>query len=125
MAQVNSMSDVDPSFDELRARIRSTADAAERLSFEAASGAAGDGPDPVRRARAADDATQEAQALVALVQLLRDLLPDELRQQVTDLVRQVLMLVRAVIDWYLLRLEPGEATPRPSAAPAVEDIPLD
>ena len=125
MAQVNSMSDDGASFDQLRARIRSTADAAERLSFEAASGATGDGPDPARRARAADDATQEAQALVALVQLLRDLLPDELRQQVTDLVRQVLMLVRAVIDWYLLRLEPGEATPRPSAAPAVEDIPLD
>jgi len=120
--------ETDDPFEELRARIRSTADAAERLSFEAAAGAmgdAGDGPDPARRARAADDATQEAQALVALVGLLRDLLPDELRQQVTDLVRQVLMLVRAVIDWYLLRLEPGEAAARPSAAPAVQDIPLD
>lgn len=120
--------ETDDPFDELRARIRSTADAAERLSFEsAADGAAtpGDGPDPTRRARAADEATQEAQALVALVALLRDLLPDELRQQVTDLVRQVLMLVRAVIDWYLLRLEPGETAERPAAGPAVQDIPLD
>jgi hypothetical protein len=119
--------ETDDPFEQLRARIRSTADAAERLSFEAAAGAAGadDGPeDQGRRARAADDATQEAQALVALVQLLRDLLPDELRQQVSDLIRQVLLLVRAVIDFYLLRLEPDSAE-RPSAAPVVEDIPLD
>lgn len=115
--------ETDDPFEQLRERIRSTADAAERLSFEAAAGdpGAADG----RRARAADDATQEAQALVALVALLRDLLPDELRQQVTDLVRQVLMLVRAVIDWYLLRLAPGEAGERPPAGPAVQDIPLD
>lgn len=120
--------ETDDPFDTLRARIRSTADAAERLSFEAAAGASDapeDGPDPARRARAADEATREAQALVALVALLRDLLPDELRQQVTDLVRQVLMLVRAVIDWYLLRLAPGEAGERPPAGPAVQDIPLD
>ncbi|MCW2992332.1 MAG: hypothetical protein JWM73_2926 [Solirubrobacterales bacterium] len=119
--------ETDDPFDQLRQRIRSTADAAERLSFEAAAGSSGAGAgDEGRRARAADDATQEAQALVALVQLLRDLLPDELRQQVSDLVRQVLLLVRAVIDWYLTRLEPGADGARPaSAAPVVEDIPLD
>ena len=114
--------ETDP-FDELRARIRSTADAAERLSFEAAAGAAG-GHDDGRRARAADDATHEAQALVALVQLLRDLLPEELRRQVTELIRQVLVLVRAVIDYYLARLEPG-AERAPAAPVVVEDIPLD
>jgi len=119
MAQHEAMTG-DP-FDELRARIRSTADAAERLSFEAA---AADENGGGRRARAADDATQEAQALMALVQLLRDLLPEELRQQVSDLVRQVLMLVRAVIDWYLQRLEPGPGAAR-AAGPVVEDIPLD
>lgn len=111
--------ETDP-FEELRARIRSTADAAERLSFQAAAG----GDDGAGRARAADDATQEAQALVALVQLLRDLLPPELRQQVTDLIRQVLLLVRAVIDWYLARIEPGAETRAPSG-PVVQDIPLD
>jgi hypothetical protein len=115
--------ETDP-FDELRARIRSTADAAERLSFEAAAGGAST-EDQGRRARAADDATQEAQALVALVQLLRDLLPDELRRQVMDLIRQVLLLVRAVIDWYLARLEPGHDASGPAAAPVVQDIPLD
>src|SRR5436305_5028010 len=110
--------ETDP-FEELRERIRSTADAAERLSFEAAS----DQGDPRERARRADETTQEAQALVALVQLLRDLLPDELRQQVMDLIRQVLKLLRAVIDWYLARLEPSTAQ-RAARATVVEDIPL-
>lgn len=111
--------ETDP-FEELRERIRSTADAAERLSFEAATEAG----DPRERARRADETTEEARALVALVQLLRDLLPEELRQQVMDLVRQVLKLLRAVIDWYLARLEPT-ADERRRAAPVVEDIPLD
>ena len=114
--------ETDQRIEELRERIRATAAAADRLAGEAFNGT--DGP---ARARAADDATQEAQALVALVQLLRDLLPDELRQQVTDLIRQVLMLVRAVIDWYLQRLEAGRVGPNrePVAGPVVEDIPLD
>ena len=106
----------------LRERIRTTAEAADRLAGEAG-GAAGGGGE--QRARgAASDATQEAQALAALVNLLRDLLPDDLRRQVTDLIRQVLLLVRAVIDWYLVRLqaEPGAA---PTPAPVAQDIPLD
>ena len=111
--------ETDPRIAQLRDRIRSTAEAADRLAGEAAAGADGQA-----RARTADEATQEAQALVALVALLRDLLPDELRQQVTDLVRQVLMLVRAVIDWYLLRLDTPQEADRP-AGPVVQDIPLD
>lgn len=103
----------------LRARIRSTADAADRLAAEASGG------DGAADAGAASEATREAQALVALVALLRDLVPDELRQQVADLVRQVLLLVRAVIDFYLDRLEPGPAPARRAAAPVVQDIPLD
>jgi hypothetical protein len=114
--------ETDIRIEQLREKIRATAAAADRLAEEAFSGASGG--DPAGRARAADEATQEAQALVALVQLLRDLLPEELRQQVTDLVRQVLMLVRAVIDWYLQRLEAPRGS-EPARAPAVQDIPLD
>lgn len=101
----------------LRARIRSTAEAADRLAGEAGGGAAG-------AHGATSEAAREAQALAALVALLRDLLPDELRQQVADLIRQVLLLVRAVIDHYLLRFEQG---PSDGAAgePVVQDIPLD
>ena len=101
----------------LRERIRATAAAADRLADEAGFA---DRDRPPRT----DEATREAQALVALVNLLRELLPDELRRQVMDLVRQVLLLVRAVIDWYLLRLQSPNGAPRP-AAPVVEDIPLD
>lgn len=106
----------------LRERIRSTAQAADRLAGEAtgdgATGAAG---------ATADDARREAQALAALLAMLRDVLPEELRHQVSDLIRQVLLLVRAVIDYYLLRLEP-RADPAGSGGPGepvVEDIPLD
>ena len=101
----------------LRERIRTTAEAADRLAVEAGFGDRGAPP-------RTDEATQEAQALVALVNLLRDLLPDELRKQVMDLVRQVLMLVRAVIDWYLVKLESPAGTARP-APPVPQDIPLD
>jgi hypothetical protein len=104
----------------LRERIRATAAAADRLADEAGFA---DRQAPVGGDRV-HEATQEAQALVALVNLLRDLLPDELRQQVADLVRQVLMLVRAVIDWYLARLESPAGAARP-APPVVQDIPLD
>ena len=111
----------------LREQIRSTAEAAERLAEEARAGAGGaaegEFPPPPT-----DDAVRETQALVALVEMLRDLLPPELRRQVTDLIRQVLLLLRAVLDWWVRRLEPGppggDASARP-AEPHVEDIPLD
>ena len=60
------------------------------------------------------------QALVALLESLRDLLPPELREQVTELVRQLLLVLRALIDWLVDRLERG---PR-GATPEVEDIPI-
>lgn len=110
--------DDDP-FAALRERIRSTADAADRLADEAAQGGAAAGA-----TGRASEATREAQALVSLLALLRDVLPDELRQQITDLVRQVLLLVRAVIDYCVLRLEAGPPAAR-GAPPVPQDIPLD
>jgi len=101
---------------ELRERLRATTAAAERLVDEAAGG----GPEVPRHG---DDATHELQALVSLVGLLRDLLPDELREQLAQVVRQLLLVVRAVIDWWVRSLEEGE---RPVRAPEpVEDIPVD
>ena len=109
----------------LREQIRSTAEAADRLAQEARTGAGGAGGDEFTPPRI-DEATRETQALVALVEMLRDLLPPELRRQVTDLIRQVLLLLRAVLDWWVRRLEhgPAEGAP-PPAEPPVEDIPLD
>ena len=49
-------------------------------------------------------------------------MPPELSRQLAEAVRDLLIAVRAVIDWYLEKLD-GRA--RGPAAPEVEDIPLD
>jgi hypothetical protein len=104
--------------DDLRERLQATREAAERLAA-----------DPPRvppqgwatppRADGDGGATDDLAALVALVQALRELVPPELQQQVTDLVRQVLLLVRALVDHWIERLE-GER----GGEPEVEDIPI-
>ena len=104
---------------ELRERLRATQEAAARLAGEeppvppqgwAAPPRAGDGS-------AGLDA--ELAALVAALAALRELVPPELQRQVADLVRQVLLLVRAILDRWIERLE-GER----GADPTVEDIPI-
>jgi hypothetical protein len=57
--------------------------------------------------------------LFALLDTLRRLVPPELQQQFNALQREVLLTVRALIDWYLERLDGAER------APEVEDIPID
>jgi hypothetical protein len=104
--------------DDLRERLRATREAAERLA-----------EDPPRvppqgwatppRTDGTGGPNDDLAALVALVHALRDLVPPELQQQVTDLVRQVLLLVRALVDHWIDRLE-GER----GGEPEVEDIPI-
>jgi len=107
----------DDPLDALRDRIRETTEAAERLMADAkqrvpAGGWASETP-------GADGAfSEEVQALAALLQSLRDLLPPELREQVTDLVRQLLLVLRALIDWWVAQIERPPADP----APDVQDI---
>ena len=101
------MSTDDP-LDALRERIRATQEAAEKLANEPRG--AGD-----------EETAREAQALVALLQTLRDMVPAELWQQIRDLIRQLLLLIRAIIDWWVDRIESGPSAPR-GAAPVVEDI---
>jgi hypothetical protein len=104
--------------DDLRERLQATREAAERLAEDPprvppqgwATPPRGDGP---------GDANEELAALVALVSALRDLVPPELQQQVTELIRQVLLLVRALVDHWIERLE-GER----GGEPEVEDIPI-
>ena len=101
--------------DELRDRVRATQEAAERIMEQKVPPRGWASPP-----RAAGEATSEMQAPVALLESLRDVLPPELRAQVTELVRQLLLVLRALIDWLVDRLERG---PR-GAAPEVEDIPI-
>jgi hypothetical protein len=101
------------SLDDLRERLESTRAAAERLAGEIP--AAG-WSSPAQAERARDD----IEAIAALVGALRELVPPELQQQLTDLLRQILLLLRALLDWWVERLEPE----RSPAGPDVEDIPV-
>jgi hypothetical protein len=61
----------------------------------------------------------ELELLLGLLASLRDRIPPELQQRLADAVREVLLAVRAVIDWYLERSERHRAEPR-----QVQDIPI-
>jgi hypothetical protein len=100
------MAPADP-LSELRERVHAAQAAAERLAGEA-----GEIP--------RHDSRDELDALVALLRALRELVPAELQQQVSDVIRQVLLLLRAVIDYWVDRLD----TPRPADV-EVQDIPVD
>lgn len=104
----------DPLHD-LRDRIRATQEAAERL-------VGGVPPQGWATPQEADETAQEVQALAALVQALRDLVPPELQEQLREVVRQLLLLVRALVDFWVARLEPGPDTD--DDGPVAEDIPI-
>ena len=61
----------------------------------------------------------DAELLLALVAGLRDRIPPDLQQRLAEAVREVLLALRALIDWYLER---GEH--RRSGPSDVEDIPI-
>jgi hypothetical protein len=58
-------------------------------------------------------------ALFVLLDGLRRAAPRELEDQVTKLIRELLLTLRSLIDRYLERLD------RPSREPEVEDIPIE
>lgn len=108
---------------DLRDQLRATQAAAARLAGE------GEVPPQGWASLRADDEgsgtrddaglTAELQQLVAVVATLRELVPPELQQQVTDLIRQILLLVRALLDRVIEHLEPARG-----GEPDVEDIPI-
>jgi hypothetical protein len=104
--------------DELRARLRETQEAAQRLAEEI--------PDvPAHEQSAAAD---EIQALVAVLRTLRDAVPDDLWEQVREIVRRLLVLLRALLDLVVERLgaEPhgGGRRAGGSGGPDLQDIPI-
>jgi hypothetical protein len=58
-------------------------------------------------------------ALFVLLDSIRRAVPRDLEERVTALIREFLLTLRSLIDWYLERLD------RPSREPRVEDIPID
>ncbi len=69
---------------------------------------------PEREQRPPDPA-----ALFVMLDGMRRMAPRELEDQVTNLIREFMMTLRSLIDWYLERLD------HPREEPQVEDIPID
>ena len=105
------MAPADP-LTELRDRVHAAQAAAERLAGEART-----------QARELPRETRdELDALVGLLRALRELVPPELQQQLSEVIRQVLLLLRAVIDFWVERLE----SPRGGGGGVeVQDIPIE
>ena len=71
-------------------------------------------PPPPRRRGALDFS-----ALFVLLDALRRAVPRDLQGQFNSFIREGLLTLRSLIDWYLERLD------RPPKEPRVEDIPID
>jgi hypothetical protein len=127
----------------LERRLDRASEAAERLMAQAAAEAAGaggaPGRDPTGGAEgdqagepvkpppagwqipddARDGLSPELDPFVALVGALRDLIPPELQRRLVAALRELLLALRALIDWYLERLER-----RREQSVEVQDIPI-
>jgi len=117
---------------ELRDNLAATQAAAERLAREAAHARAQDAEGRIPPSGWATpeehaERRDEVQALLGLLEALRSLVPAELQAQLREVTRQVLLLVRAVVDWWLERVGPGATAASPPATPAMrlQEIPID
>jgi hypothetical protein len=120
----------DPADDTLRRleeRLDAAAEAAERLLAEATARATRRPPAAGwQQPRPEGDEPRDggllggdAELLLGIVASLRDRIPPDLQQRLVEAVREVLLALRALIDWYL------ERTERRASHPAeVQDIPI-
>src|SRR4051812_35058310 len=76
---------------ELRERLRQTQDAAERIAGRVP-------PQGWASPREGHDAAAEIQALLGVLGTLRDVVPEDLWEQVREIVRQLLLMLRAILD---------------------------
>jgi hypothetical protein len=112
----------DPAADplaDLRERLRATQEAAARLAGEEPRVPPQGWASPPRTDDRQPGLDDQLAQLVAVVGSLRELVPPELQQQITDLLRQLLILIRAILDRWIERLEPERGS-----EPDVEDIPI-
>ena len=94
--------------------------------MEAAEAALRDAPVPPPSGWAAPECDQDPQSelrqldgLVAALASLRDRVPPELERRLAQALRELLIAIRALLDWYIERLD----RERPAAGEA-EDIPI-
>jgi hypothetical protein len=98
---------------DLRAQLRATTEAAQRLVSDVPpSGWAV----PDERVAAAD----EARALMVLLHALRDAVAPELWEEIREVLRRLLLVIRALLDVAVQRLESEAANP-PASSPVRPD----
>ncbi len=120
------MADDDP-LARLEARLDRASEAAERLIAEAAA-AAIRRPPPAGWQRVEQEGEPEANSalggeielLLDAIHTLRDRIPPDLQQRLGEALRELLLALRALIDWYLERSERRRQEPA-----EVQDIPID
>ena len=113
----------DEALHRLEERLDRASETAERLIAEAASRASRRPPpsgwQQPQDATAAEGGASELELLSQLLHSLRDLIPPELQRRLAEALRELLLALRALIDWYL------ERTARRSArSTEVQDIPI-
>jgi hypothetical protein len=74
---------------------------------------------PPDAGRSTDGLAAELEAFARLIRGLEELIPPELRRALADAVRELLLALRAVLDWCAERLAQRRAT-----EPEIRDIPI-
>ena len=105
----------------LEQRLSSASDAAERLIAEAARTAERKPPPAGWQSRPEQErGGGELEVLIQAIQAARDLIPPDVLQRLAAALRELLLAIRALIDWYLERMDRRRA----AEASEVEDIPI-
>ncbi len=105
----------------LEQRLSSASDAAERLIAEAARTAQGKPPPAGWQSQPEKErGAGELEVLIQALQAMRDLIPPDVLERLATALRELLLAIRALIDWYLERMERKRAETRTE----VEDIPI-
>jgi hypothetical protein len=104
-------------------RLEQASDVAERLMGEAAARIADRGKPPPsgwQTQEQADAPSRLTTTDFALVlESLRGLVPDDLQSRLSEAIRELLLAIRALLDWYVERLDQRRAEPV-----EVQDIPV-
>src|SRR2546423_2512770 len=108
----------------LEERLARASQAAEQLMGEAA-GIRREGKPPPAGWQAgpqeqpSQGPSAELESLLAAIRSLRDLIPPEVAERLVAALRELLMALRGLLEWYIERLDRRRTEP-----PKVEDIPI-
>ena len=69
-----------------------------------------------------EQATEAADVLSQLSELLQEFVPEDLQKRIAEAIRELLVALRVLIDWLVERLERLER--RPGGPVEVRDIPV-